>query len=235
MDYEDGPLCPNCMTGILQQAADDAGHLVCSLCGVQSQVWPSNQSSACGARTRLQAAEMGAHRGRMRFCLQDVVVEQMEEYVDPGTLRHRVKEARAAPVAEMKTVDVEGQIMAYLKCVQHMIKLQMEVINSWFGCQGYEGVVKQVWKAIVLHSGLLDANVPSRCARPRSATQISLENSVVDRLQAESRSMRRIGSFSASVSPHLRIENADAAAIGQAMIHSMSQSQFYPSVQDAGT
>jgi hypothetical protein len=38
MNDEDAHLCPVCLQGVLKEAGDDAGHLLCSLCGAQSQV-----------------------------------------------------------------------------------------------------------------------------------------------------------------------------------------------------
>ena len=58
-------ICPNCLTGTLEALGEDAGHYVCNVCGVQSQVlhplaaasWPVTP------RTALQGivAVLGVH------------------------------------------------------------------------------------------------------------------------------------------------------------------------------
>ena len=62
-------------------------------------------------------------------------MERMEEYVDEGTLRHRIKHARAQRRALSVTVAVEEQIMAYLHCMQYVLKLQAAVVGAWCGCK----------------------------------------------------------------------------------------------------
>lgn len=103
------------------------------------------------------------HHRITSLCLQDVVVEQLEEYVDAANVRYKLYEKKEKAEAELEMVEVGPQVLCYLTCVQHMLCLQMEVINGWFKCPSYERVLKQIWRAIVLDSGLLEAGIALRC------------------------------------------------------------------------
>jgi hypothetical protein len=99
--------------------------------------------------------------------IQDVVVEQLEEDAEPGRRRYRLKQARAATNSTVVIeVDFEGQVMEYVKCVQNMLQLQGAVIQEWFGFHGYEGVLKQMWRALLVHSKALSGEVIQSCVLP---------------------------------------------------------------------
>jgi hypothetical protein len=96
--------------------------------------------------------------------IQDVVVEQTEDYADAGARGYRLKQARASTASTATVeVDIEGQIMEYVKCVQNMLQLQTAVIQQWFGIHGYDGVLKQVWRALLVHSKAFSPEVIQKC------------------------------------------------------------------------
>ena len=59
-------------------------------------------------------------------------------------------------MAKVNIIDPQAEVMIYLRCLQHLLQAQEEVISRWFACVAYKGVLKQIWKLMVLHSGLLD-------------------------------------------------------------------------------
>lgn len=90
--------------------------------------------------------------------LQDVIFEEVDDFIageDRGFLKaHRpVAERKEAVV---KTMDPQVEVMVYLECLQRLLKAQLDVIVKWFGSKAYEGVLKQIWKLVVLQSGLLN-------------------------------------------------------------------------------
>lgn len=92
-------------------------------------------------------------------------MEQVDEFVDPATLRHKVRKSLHKHIdANSVTVDVERQIRAYLQALQHTLRLQSRVLAPWFDHEHYEGTLLRVWQGIVLCSGLLDDDINERCA-----------------------------------------------------------------------
>lgn len=85
-------------------------------------------------------------------------MEQTDEFVEQGRLQHRIKRARgtASAAEDGAGIDVAAHIMAYLHCMQHMLKLQMQVVNGWIECPVYEPVLMQMWARMVAHSGVLE-------------------------------------------------------------------------------
>jgi glycyl-tRNA synthetase alpha subunit len=104
--------------------------------------------------------------GVMVIRMQDVVFEQLDDVV-PGegrrfaaaTVSRRKKQEK-----ELRKLDVSTHVMVYLKCLQRVLQEQAHIINGWFGCQAYDGVLKQMWKIMILDSRLLDASVTARSA-----------------------------------------------------------------------
>lgn len=83
--------------------------------------------------------------------------EERDDFIaaeDRGYLAvHRPKGERKK--TEPRTFDPQAEVMVYLQCLQRLLKAQLKTVEKWFCSNSYEGILKQIWKLAVLHSGLL--------------------------------------------------------------------------------
>lgn len=94
-------------------------------------------------------------------------MEQLEEFADAGAPKYRVKGSGARLPRDKPAVapaNVPRQMLLYVRCMQYMLELQTEVVTGWFGVKAYVGVVKQMWRALVIESQILDEDYMAKCA-----------------------------------------------------------------------
>ena len=104
-------------------------------------------------------------------------MEQLEEFADVGAPKYRVKGSASRPPQDKPAgprIDVPRQLMLYVRCMQHMLELQTEVLVGWFGLKAYPGVVKQMWRALIIESQILDDAVMAKCEPDRRSWPVKV-------------------------------------------------------------